>query len=62
MFFETFRINEEAVAWILTDHSASVVRRKARASGRNTLYDLVVKDAFQHRLDLLSIVKLQAAL
>jgi type IV pilus assembly protein PilB len=62
VFFETLRINEEALKWILSDHSAAVLRRQARASGRSTLYDWVVKDAFQHRLDMLSVVKLQAAL
>ena len=61
-FFECFRINEEAVQWILEDHSAAHLRRSARSAGRNILYDLVIRDAFSDHLDMLAIAKLQAAL
>ena len=61
-FFECFRINEEAVQWILEDHSAAHLRRSARSAGRNILYDLVIRDAFSDHLDMLAVAKLQAAL
>ncbi len=61
-FFEGFRINEEAVQWILEDHTAAHLRSSARSAGRNILYDLVIRDAFSDHLDMLAIAKLQAAL
>lgn len=61
-FFESFRINEEAIRWILQDHSSSYLRNAARTAGRNTLYDLVVRDAFSDHLDMLSIARLHATL
>jgi type IV pilus assembly protein PilB len=61
-FFECLRMNEEAVQWILEDHSAAHLRRSARSAGRNILYDLVIRDAFSDHLDMLAIAKLQAAL
>jgi type II secretory ATPase GspE/PulE/Tfp pilus assembly ATPase PilB-like protein len=61
-FLETFRINEEALQWIMADHSSANLRRSARSAGRNTLFDLVVRDAFTDHLDMLSVAKLQAAL
>ncbi|MCI0603959.1 Flp pilus assembly complex ATPase component TadA [bacterium] len=62
IFFECFRINEEAIQWILKDHSAAHLRSSARSAGRNILYDLVIRDAFSDHLDMLAIAKLQAAL
>ena len=61
-FFEAFRIDNEALEWILRDPSSSHLRRSARSAGRQTLYDVVVRDAFSDHFDMLSVAKLQAAL
>ncbi len=60
-FFESFRIDQEAIEWILKDHSSTHLIRSARSAGRHTLYDLVIGDAFSDHLDMLSVAKLQAA-
>jgi type II secretory ATPase GspE/PulE/Tfp pilus assembly ATPase PilB-like protein len=61
-FLEILRVDEEATQWILKDHSASSLRKQARAAGRKTLYDLIAHDAVQKQLDMLSVAKLQAVL
>lgn len=59
ILFESFRIDEQAIEWILHDHSSEYLRRSARAAGRNTLYDLAIRDAISDNLDMLSVAKLQ---
>jgi|GEM_PF-3181144 len=61
-FFETFRLDQEAIGWILNDHSAASLRKNARIAGRKTLFDVIAQDAVQNHLDMLSVAKLQAAL
>jgi type IV pilus assembly protein PilB len=61
-FIEAFRLDDEAIGWVLQDHSASFLRKQARTAGRKTLYDWISGDALQKQLDMLSVAKLQAAL
>lgn len=61
-FFESFRIDDQAIDWILRDDSSSQLRNAARSAGRDTLYDLVIRDASCEHLDMLAVAKLQVAL
>lgn len=56
---ECIRMDPEFISWLEQDSSAATLRRKARESGRKTLFDLALQQSFHGTLDMHSVMKLQ---
>ncbi|HET6267979.1 MAG TPA: ATPase, T2SS/T4P/T4SS family [Acidobacteriota bacterium] len=60
MIFEYTAADPEMIRWLEENHSSNVLRQTARQNGRKTLFDIALQYAFRSKVDMTSVVKLQA--